>query len=64
MGLRANTHSTECASRQIHILRNEPTGKYTFYEMRLRANVHSTKCAYGQIYAFYGMRLGPECTYE
>ena len=63
MHLLASTHSTECASWQVHILQNVPTGKYTFYGMRLRANIHSTKCAYGQIYAFYGMRLQAECTY-
>ena len=60
MGLHANTHSTECASGQIHILRNASTGKYTFYGMRLQANTHSTEWTYGQIHI---LRNGPTGKY-
>ncbi|KAH9648909.1 DNA-(apurinic or apyrimidinic site) endonuclease [Citrus sinensis] len=68
MGLRANTHSTEWAYGQIHILRNAPPGKYTFYGMRLRANTHSKEWPPGK-YTFYGMGLwanthSTECAYE
>ena len=68
MGLRENTHFTDCAYGQIHILRNAPPDKYTFYGMRLRANTHSTECAYEQIYILRNAHMGKymhfmECAY-
>ena len=68
MGLRANTHSTEWAYEQIHILWNGPTGEYTFYGMGLRTNTYSTEYAYGQIYILRNVYMGKymhftECAY-
>ncbi|KAK9193340.1 hypothetical protein WN944_004037 [Citrus x changshan-huyou] len=59
----ANTHSTEWAYGQIHILRIAPTGKYTFYGMGLRANTHSTEWAYGQIHILRANIHSTKCAY-
>ena len=34
----------------IYILRNGPTGKYTFYGIDFQTHIHFTKCTYEQIY--------------
>ena len=64
MGLRTNTHSTEWANEQIHILQNAPTGKYTFYGMRLQTNTHSTECVSGQIHILQNAPAGKYTFYE
>ena len=58
MRLRANIHSMEWTYRQIYILRNGHTGKYTFYKMGLQANTHSTECAYEKIYILQNASTG------
>ena len=64
MGLRANTHSTEYAYGQIHVLRNAPLGKYTFYKMCFRANTHSTECTSGQIHILQNTHRNKYVFYE